>query len=46
MKLIQQQIFYFCRIVLERLMEHMYVHVYHKKIKSYLLVEKVHQRKI
>ena len=38
--------FFFCRIVLERLMEHMYVFVYHKKIKYHLLVEKMYPLKI
>ena len=45
-KNIGQQIFCFCRIALERLMEHMYVHVFYKKFKYHLLVETVYRRKI
>jgi hypothetical protein len=38
--------FFLYRIVLKRLMEHMYVLVYHKKIKYHLLTEKVYPLKI
>jgi hypothetical protein len=40
------KLFFFYRIVLERLMEHMYVFVYHKKIKYHLLEENVYLLKI